>query len=223
MNTNRISLSLKKWPVLLAGLGLAGLSPLAQATTLPPVSFKDQVTTSDTIIRGRVVSSKSEVVDSSQGQAIVTKTKFETIETISGKAGEIVEIETLGGTANGVEMNVSGMPKLKQGAEYVLFVRNNGTAMCPLVGWDKGANEVKTNTDGSSFLILPTLLVEEAQKSLLAILEEVKKTTGADSLEVAKLVLSDETIKKLVPTAAPDAPATVTMDQFRNLVKYYQN
>lgn len=200
---------------------MAALIGVSHATTLAPIGFESQVQDSDAIIYGRVISKSSKIVPSKKGDVIVTLTKVESLETFSGSTSKIVELSSLGGTVNGVTMEVDGMPKLQPGEEYVLFVKDNGDTICPILGWSQGACKVSSEPDGMAFLSIPTLLTSEAHKALTAILEETRKATGPTSLAVAKLLLAEERVEKKFPSQSPFAPAAVTLDQFRDLVKHY--
>ncbi len=193
----------------------------SHATTLAPIGFESQVQDSDAIIYGRVISQSSKIVPSAKGDVIMTLTKVESLETFSGSTAKVVELSSLGGTVNGVTMAVDGMPKLQPGEEYVLFVKDNGDTVCPILGWSQGACQVSSEPDGMSFLSIPTLLTSEAQKALTAILEETKKAAGPTSIAVAKLLLAEERVEKKFPSQSPFAPAAVTLDQFRDLVEHY--
>lgn len=115
----------------------------ASAATLQQLSV-DQMTQSATaIVRARVTGSSAGF----SGSTIYTHYKLQTSETWKGFAAS--EVMLPGGTAGGYRQSFPGIPALRIGAEYVLFLWTSSTGITHLVGLSQGLFNIDSRADGS--------------------------------------------------------------------------
>ena len=115
------------------------LAAASQATTDPPVDASRAVDTADLIFTGQVIA--KETATSLDGLYPFTFVTFEIAEILKGAVdGEELTLRFEGGDLEERQetLEVVGMPQFELGDEVLLFVRNNGKAACPLVGWWQG-------------------------------------------------------------------------------------
>jgi len=115
-----------------------GLTTALRATTVIPPDFNELVNESDYIIRGVVKSVLSEYRTNSHGKMIFTEVAIDVREVISGTPPTDVVLEILGGRVGEEEMIVQGAPRFKVGEEDILFVKDNGRTIVPLMGMMHG-------------------------------------------------------------------------------------
>jgi hypothetical protein len=123
--------------------GLAGAivlvysAPTAAATVLP-IKFEELVAEALTIVRGEVVSVRSEWRDRTADAPIVTRVTVRVEQTLKGQPRPQLELEFLGGTVGAVSLKVSDMPQFAVGERDLLFVNDAGRPASPLVGFFAG-------------------------------------------------------------------------------------
>lgn len=116
------------------GLVLAvALAACAGATTVIPPDLAKLANESDYVVQSVVTSVHSEYRDGPEGRAIVTKVGIDVREVITGRPPRVVVLEMLGGRIGDDEMIVEGAPRFKVGDVDVLFVKDNGRAIYPLL------------------------------------------------------------------------------------------
>ena len=122
----------------------------ASATSIRPPSFEQLVDGSGRIVRA-TVNSVRPYEDSYEGERVVrTEIVLNVLENIRGEGttGEL-KIRHLGGSVNGLRMEVGAMPKFEVGKEMVLFLHGEGRFICPTVGWGHGQYGVdRSGADG---------------------------------------------------------------------------
>lgn len=128
--------------LLAAAALLSAVSP-ARATTVIAPDFESLVSGADYVVRAVVKSVTSEYRTTPKGQAIFTKVELQVLETITGTPPSPLVLQLLGGTVDGMTMQVEGVPQFKVGDEDILFVQNNGRQFYPLVGIMNGKYPVK--------------------------------------------------------------------------------
>lgn len=106
----------------------------AKALTVIPPSFEEMAKQADLIFVGKMVSSRTEWRTTGTKRAIFTMVEFQTDEILKGTAGKILTLQFLGGTIGDVSLDVPGVPRFSPGERVILFVENNGTQICPVVG-----------------------------------------------------------------------------------------
>lgn len=124
-----------RWVMLLAFLGRALIAP---AMSVVPTDFDRLIDRSELIVRGRVVS----VVPAWEGEGtqrhIVTYVTLRVAESFLGGAKGELRLRFFGGQLDGRRQRIAGMPEFQPGEDEFLFVRGNGTDLCPLVGIHHG-------------------------------------------------------------------------------------
>ena len=122
--------------VLFWAMCVSGLVVLtrANATTVVPPTFEEIAERADLVFVGKAVGSTARWWGAGTNQAIFTEVDFHTEEVLKGSAGASVRLRFLGGTVNGVTLDVVGVPLFKEGDRVLLFVEGNGVQFCPLVG-----------------------------------------------------------------------------------------
>lgn len=114
-----------------------------------PPEFTDLVNQSDYIVRAVV---KSVVSDYAKpgSKKIVTQVELEVKEVIAGKPPSPLVLHVMGGKVGQHEMIVEGAPQFTVGEESVLFIRNNGRQIIPLVAMMHGIYPIRKTADGSA-------------------------------------------------------------------------
>ncbi len=75
--------------------------------------------------------------------AIVTDVTFSSLQVLKGNAGEgEVVLRVLGGTVDGETMELVGFPKFVPGTKYLVFLKDNGRVIFPVVGVDQGLFQI---------------------------------------------------------------------------------
>jgi hypothetical protein len=156
-----------------------------RATTVVPPDFSTLVNESDYIIRAVTRSVVAEKRPTAQGSKIVTRVELEVLEVVAGKAPATVTLEFLGGRVGSETMRVEGMPQFHVGDEDVLFVRDNGTSMCPLYAMMHGRYAVRTEAGtGRRFIMradgTPLQGTEQISRDLLpaSVARQASPATG---------------------------------------------
>ncbi len=129
------------------------LSAGALATTVVPPDFDQLVNESDFIVRAMVKSVTSEFRTDAGGKIIITKVALEVREVVAGTPPTEVVLQLLGGKVGDEELVLEGAPRFKVGDEDVLFVRDNGRTMVPLVAMMHGRYPVmKESATGRRYM-----------------------------------------------------------------------
>lgn len=174
---------------------LLALSPLialpsgpARAMTVVERDFADLVERAEQIVVGRV-SAIGAGKDPHGGP--LTLVTFEDLTVLKGTVGSTLTLELSGGMLDsGRVMSIAEMPEFRVGERAVLFVRGNGTDLCPLVGVWQGRFRV---------------VHDEALG-----VDVVERSDGAriSGLEGRKL-----------RSARRDDPAAMTVEDFQSLIR----
>jgi hypothetical protein len=127
---------------LLAGALLLVAAVAGRGMSVIPPTFDQLVSASDLIVRGVVTDVHSITTDTPQGQAIRTLVTLHIEKTLKGSAGADVTLSFLGGTVGHRTLTVHGMPKFEVGAREIVFVANNGHAICPVLAAGHGRYHV---------------------------------------------------------------------------------
>jgi hypothetical protein len=123
----------------LAAVGLAILAAGArlEATTVVRMDAAELADEADLVFTGTAL--RKSVVLSKNGTYPFTFVTFAVEDALKG--GTIWREITLrfdGGSLGNSGLTIHGMPEFAEGETYLLFVRGNGSAMCPVVGWFQG-------------------------------------------------------------------------------------
>lgn len=121
------------------------VSGAASAATLQQLSLDQMSQSATAVVRARVVSSSASV----SGSTIYTHYKLAASEAWKGAAP--TEVLLPGGTVNGQSEAFPGVPELKVGSEYVLFLwTSRSTGMTHVIGLSQGLFELNPQSDGSA-------------------------------------------------------------------------
>lgn len=113
-----------------------------QATTVLPPEFDTLVNRSDYVVRARVVAAEPHLTTTADRWKIHTLVTLEVLEVIAGEPPEKPVLRFLGGRVGERELVVDGVPQLHVGGESILFIRDNGRALCPLYAMVHGVYPV---------------------------------------------------------------------------------
>jgi hypothetical protein len=106
----------------------------------------------DAIFRGQVTAINSSWEGTGANLHISTFVTFNVLKTLKGTVSSPYTLQLLGGTVDGKTLVVVGMPKFNVGDINLLFVVNNGTQICPLVGMMHGYFRVQ-NQNGADIVL----------------------------------------------------------------------
>jgi hypothetical protein len=145
----------------------------AQATVLQDLSFDELVAQSQLIFRGEALRSATETDSSGADRLVYTRVWFRVDAVLVGDAPAAeFSLRFVGGSANGVEVEVAGQYVPAVGDHAVWFVRDaNDTLVNPLTGWYQGAFLINTAADGTLMLDLsqrPDLILTNTRADPLA-------------------------------------------------------
>lgn len=133
----------------MAAAALGGLLVVARAATPTSVvapTFADLVSTAESIVVADVVDLRSAWMDSRAGRVIVTDVTFSIRRTLKGPIYAQRSLEFLGGTVGADTLQVSAMPAFEVGHRDVLFIRDSGRPISPIVGFMYGRFRVLRDT-----------------------------------------------------------------------------
>lgn len=130
---------MRRAAITLAGCGLLLLAAAsAHSTSVLAPTFDELVARADEVVLARVVARQSSWVTSRSGRAIVTDVTFAIERTLKGETRVQRTLEFLGGTVGDDTLTVAGMPEFRVNDRDVLFVRDSGRPVSPLVGFSYG-------------------------------------------------------------------------------------
>jgi len=127
------------------GLCLASASVPAGATTLQQLSLGEMAQKSTAIVRAKVTGA----VEVLRGTDVYTVYQLETFETVKAPNGiKPAEVAVPGGVAGGLRQIVPGVPVLRAGQEYILFLWTSRSGLTQLMGMSQGLFTVERTTAG---------------------------------------------------------------------------
>jgi len=144
-----MSRTLRLIPILLtAGVAIMA-GPVAQAATLQQLSMDQMSQLATSVVRARVTESSASIITSPGGSMIYTHYKLAVSEVWKGAAAS--EVLLPGGDLNGQKQTFPGVPELRVGGEYILFLwKSPSTGITHTIGLTQGIFEVTAQADGSS-------------------------------------------------------------------------
>jgi hypothetical protein len=116
---------------------------VANSTTVIAPTFTELVSKANLIFVGQVASVRAIWEPTPQGRAIITIVTFRVEDVWKGSVGAMTQLEFLGGTLDGMTLDVVGMPNFTAGQRDVLFVGDTVKTMSPLVGFMHGRFRVE--------------------------------------------------------------------------------
>ena len=123
------------------------------ATIVAPPTFQQLLTQSDTIVFSEVLERESRWERRNTRNVIVTEVTVRVIDVLKGRADAIRRLRILGGTVGDVTQYVPGAPLFLVGDRDVLFLKDRGNAISPLVGVFHGRFRVVTGHNGAGEFI----------------------------------------------------------------------
>ena len=113
------------------------LSASAHAASVVQMPFDDVVEQSEVAFEGRVVSRESRWNEART--SIVTHVTIEVVDTLKGTTAQRVTLTFLGGEADGMRMDVSGLRVPNPGERGVYFLESTMNQQAsPIIGWNQG-------------------------------------------------------------------------------------
>lgn len=119
----------------------------AGSTTVIPPTFDALVGGANSVFVGEVMAVRARWTTTPRGRAIMTDVTFRVEDVWKGSVGPVTLLEFLGGTVDGVTMEVVGMPQFSVGQRNVLFVSAE-RSISPLVGFMHGRMKVERDFFG---------------------------------------------------------------------------
>jgi hypothetical protein len=115
-------------------------------------NFHQLVVEAEQIFVGTVTASQSRKLPTG---AIVTDVTFSSLRVLKGSEapGDIV-LTVLGGSVDGETLKVGGFPEFRLGVTYLIFSKDNGTAIFPVVGGAQGMFQIKRDPTTGEELVL---------------------------------------------------------------------
>ncbi|MGH9159313.1 MAG: hypothetical protein ACRD2X_04930 [Vicinamibacteraceae bacterium] len=116
-----------------------------EATTLLTKNLDALLVEADGVVLATVEDVTSRVRDTRKGE-IDTFVSLSNLEVLHGRYGAPTLILRLeGGEVEGVGVWLHGSPRFTPGERVLLFVRDNGKAIVPIVGWTQGVFRIATD------------------------------------------------------------------------------
>lgn len=124
----------------LAVVTILTVSLSLRATTLERMSMDDIATKSTTIVRGTVGSCAGEL----RHTMVFTRCEINVTETWKGTAAAKSTVYVPGGAARGLRQNITGVPQLAAGQEYVFFLWSGRSGINQIIGLTQGVFELRS-------------------------------------------------------------------------------
>lgn len=116
----------------------------ARSTTVIPPSFDQLVASAESVFVAEVIDLRSVWRDTRERRVIKTLVTFRVEDVWKGSAPVTTQLEFLGGTIDGVTLEVHGVPAFRLGQRDLLFVENGRRPMVsPLVGFMHGRMRIE--------------------------------------------------------------------------------
>ena len=122
-------------------IGLAAV--MARGAMVEPMSIEQMTASATAVARVQVGEAKT----SRGGPLIFTDYTLRLVEAIAGNAAGIAQVSLPGGVHEGVAQEFAGVPRLRTGAEYVLFLWRGPSGRVQVVGMAQGVFAVEGDAD----------------------------------------------------------------------------
>ena len=162
---------------------------LVQGSAFAKKDFDQLIAEADQIFLGTVTALDSRKEPTG---AIVTEVTFSTARVLKGAETGTMILEVLGGTVGEETMEVGGVPKFEIGVTYLVFAKDNRTAVFPIVGGAQGLYQIRRDETTGKDMILNAYGMPLASDTITAV------TQPASS----------------IPQGALPSPAPVSLDTF---------
>jgi hypothetical protein len=144
----------RPFPFVALVLLLASAAPVLHATTVMAPPFERLVGSADYIVRATVKSITSDWRENpaKPGERYIgSRVELTVLEVIKGTPPSPLILDLVGGRVGDNELTVDGAPRFAVGQESILFVKDNGRRIIPLVGMMHGRylvrRDKRTNQD----------------------------------------------------------------------------
>lgn len=133
-------------------MALCLLAGPATAVVFAEKNLAQLVGEAEQIFVGTVGSLQSRKLDSG---AIVTDASFSDLQVLKGAAADTkITLLIAGGEVEGIKMEIPGVPRLMQGARYLVFSKGNGRDMFPVVGGSGGIFRIVPGPGGADPVVV---------------------------------------------------------------------
>ncbi|MPZ17304.1 MAG: hypothetical protein GEV06_05250 [Luteitalea sp.] len=140
-----LSRNVNKLLLFSAFVGVICLGAVSEATTIVKKNLDDLLVEADGVVLATVDDVTSRVRDSRKGD-IDTFVSLSNLQVLHGRyAAATLVLRLEGGEVEGVGLWLHGSPRFTPGERVLLFVRDNGKAIVPIVGWTQGVFRVATD------------------------------------------------------------------------------
>ena len=132
-------------PILLAWIAVlaVALPGAGRAMSVIAPTFDQLVGSATLVVRGTVTDVHCVTFNSPQGEGIKTLVTLHVERTLKGTPTGDVTLSFLGGKVGAHTMTVVGMPTFHVGQREIVFVGDNGRAICPLIAAGYGRYHVR--------------------------------------------------------------------------------
>jgi len=169
---------------LIVALTLLSLSPSpAGAHSFVPKELDQLVSEAEQIFAGTVSATLSRRL---QSGLIATEVTFSLARVFKGAAAAEVTLLVAGGEIGGETLRVAGLPELRAGASYLVFVKGNGTSIFPVVGGSQGLFQIERDPVTAEEFVTRGAAKEGEQPRALA--SPSRSVVGASRIPLDTLV-----------------------------------
>lgn len=119
------------------------------AATLERLTLNEMIEKSTSIVRGPVVASYTGM----RGSLVYTYFKIRILEQWKGPQSGSVEIMVPGGVGPGIRQSFSGVPRLVNGKEYLLYLWKGPSGATQVTGFAQGVFSVSKNSSGETQVV----------------------------------------------------------------------
>jgi hypothetical protein len=134
-------------PLCVLALALATAAS-APATTVEELSFDEIVSTSSSIVHGKVV--RARAAWDPERVAIWTHYEIQVEDALKGGARQVLTVSEPGGEIDGMHVQVAGAPRYELGEEVVVFAVGTPLGYLRTCGWGQGKFAVRVSSGAPS-------------------------------------------------------------------------
>lgn len=193
----------------------------ALATSFAPREFPETVESTSVIVRGKIGMSYSDWGHDADGvKRLYTYYEVQGSEGLKGElAAPSVMIRELGGTKDGVGLNVVGTATFEKGEDIVVFLRDrNSEGVYDLDGMMMAKYNVATDSDGKEMIVGPGLMGQNNPSHKLWSLDDLKaliqtqRTQNKPDGKIADKKLEQKNPSTALNSSAAKGPASSPPD-----------
>lgn len=124
---------------------IAAAGTIARATTLLYKNLDDLVSEADAVVAGTVQKTATHRGPENSPYTFVKLTKVEVLHGEYNRGDLTLRLK--GGVIDGEGLEIHGSPSFSPSDRVIVFLRNNGRDMVPIVGWSQGVFRVSYDSD----------------------------------------------------------------------------